>query len=65
MFLSTRLGVDEGGFLAVAQHMGAPGRYLYGPLWVDRPPGLIAVFALAAHLGPYGARLVALGLAVA
>jgi hypothetical protein len=31
---------------------------------VDRPPGLLAVFALAAHLGPYGARLVALAIAV-
>ncbi len=65
MFLSTRLGDDEGGFLAVAQHWGVPGRYLYGPLWVDRPPGLIAVLALAAHLGPYGARIVALAVAVA
>jgi hypothetical protein len=64
MFLSTRLGNDEGGFLAVAQHWGEPGQYLYGPLWVDRPPGLIAVFALAAHLGPYGVRLVALAIAV-
>ena len=41
---------DEGGFLLVASQWG-PGRSLYGDYWVDRPPLLIAVFALADRLG--------------
>ena len=41
----------------VAQHWQQGGRFLYGPQWVDRPPGLIALFAAAEHLGPYGVRL--------
>lgn len=56
-FLSTNLDSDEGGFALVARLWTSPGHYLYGPLWVDRPPGLIAVFAVADQLGPYGVRL--------
>lgn len=63
--LSRMLGSDEGGFAMVARHWLDAGPYLYGPDWVDRPPGLIALFAAAAHLGPYGVRLVAAALAVA
>ncbi len=59
LWLSRRLGADEGGFAMVARTWDAGGRYLYGPQWVDRPPGLIAVFALADRLGPFGVRLVA------
>ncbi len=62
--LTRQLGVDEGGFAMVARHWREPGPFLYGPQWVDRPPGLIALFALAEHLGPYGVRLVAALLAV-
>ncbi len=41
---------DEGGYLLVGSQW-APGTSLYGNYWVDRPPGLIAVFALASALG--------------
>jgi hypothetical protein len=59
------LGPDEGGFLVVAHHWGEVGPHLYGPTWVDRPPGLISLFALADHLGPWGVRLTMVALAVA
>jgi hypothetical protein len=62
--LTQRLGSDEGGFAMVARHWQQAGGYLYGPQWVDRPPGLIAVFATVEHLGPYGVRLGATLLAV-
>ena len=62
--LTRQLGPDEGGFAMVARYAGTSGGYLYGPQWVDRPPGLIALFALADHLGPYGVRLTAAFLAV-
>ncbi len=64
MSLTRELGVDEGGFAVVARNANATGPYLYGPLWVDRPPGLIAVFSLAQHLGPFGVRIMAALLAV-
>jgi hypothetical protein len=62
--LRRALGPDEGGFAVVAHHWLEPGTYLYGPLWVDRPPGLIALFAVADHLGVWGPRLLVTGLAV-
>ena len=55
--LTRRLGPDEGGFAMVAQHWNQAVGFLYGPQWVDRPPGLIALFATVEHLGPYGVRL--------
>ena len=64
LYLTRELGIDEGGFAVVARYARAGGPYLYGPAWVDRPPGLIAVFTLADHLGPYGVRVVASLLAV-
>jgi 4-amino-4-deoxy-L-arabinose transferase-like glycosyltransferase len=63
--LRRALGPDEGGFSVIAQHWREPGAFLYGPLWVDRPPGLIALFAVADRLGPFGPRLVVTALAVA
>jgi hypothetical protein len=63
--LTRQLGPDEGGFAMVARFSHAGGPYLYGPSWVDRPPLLIGVFALAGHLGPYGVRLLATATAVA
>lgn len=42
---------DEAGFLVVGQHWHTAGSSLYGSYWVDRPPLLLSVFALAAHLG--------------
>lgn len=62
--LTRRLGSDEGGFAMVARYRHASGPFLYGPQWVDRPPGLIALFDVAQRLGPYGVRLTATVLAV-
>jgi len=62
--LTRRLGSDEGGFAMVARHWTDGGPFLYGPQWVDRPPGLIALFDLAQHLGPCGVRLTATLVAV-
>ena len=64
LYLTRQLGVDEGGFAMVARFWRSGGHFLYGPSWVDRPPGLIAVFAAAERLGPYGVRLAATGFAV-
>lgn len=44
------LSPDEGGFLLVAAQWHR-GTSLYGDYWVDRPPLLLDVFALAASLG--------------
>jgi 4-amino-4-deoxy-L-arabinose transferase-like glycosyltransferase len=63
--LARQLGSDEGGFAVVARHWRDGGPFLYGPQWVDRPPGLIALFDVAQRLGPYGVRLTAALLAVA
>src|SRR4051794_33427933 len=49
LFLSRRLGDDEGGYAMVARYWGQPGHYLYGPQWVDRPPLLILVFWVGDH----------------
>lgn len=48
--LDAPLSPDEGGFLMVAAQW-APGSSLYGDYWVDRPPLLIGVFAVADALG--------------
>jgi hypothetical protein len=64
IYLTRELGIDEGGFAVVARYARAGGPYLYGPTWVDRPPVLVGVFALAERLGPYGVRLTATLLAV-
>jgi len=62
--LTRQLGPDEGGYSVVAGHWLDGGSFLYGPQWVDRPPGLITLFWVAQHLGPYGVRLVASVMAV-
>lgn len=64
-FLTRVLGSDEGGFAMVARYWHEHGPYLYGPQWVDRPPGLLVVFEAAGALGPYGVRLMAGLVAVA
>ncbi len=57
---------DEGGYLLVAHYWGSGGRYLYGGLFVDRPPLLLAVFRLADALGGIDAlRLIGLAVVVA
>jgi hypothetical protein len=61
---SRELGSDEGGFAMVARYWLDGGPFLYGPQWVDRPPGLIGLFAAADRLGPYGVRLTATAVAV-
>ncbi len=48
--LDAPLSPDEGGFLMVAAQW-APGSSLYGDYWVDRPPLLMGLFALADALG--------------
>jgi hypothetical protein len=47
IFLRDPIHPDEAGFLLVAKdwHLGGP--FLYGHYWVDRPPGLIAIYRLA------------------
>ncbi|MCW2817382.1 MAG: hypothetical protein JWR42_169 [Marmoricola sp.] len=52
---------DEGGFLVVA-HAWHRGSSLYGDLWVDRPPLLLAVFRVADLLGGQAHALTALRL---
>ena len=64
LFVSRWLGDDEGGFAMVARYWNDPGAYLYGPLWVDRPPGLIAVFDAATARTFRSGRLVAGAVAV-
>jgi len=64
LLLTRQLGPDEGGYAMVATHASDGGPFLYGPQWVDRPPGLIGLFWVAGQLGPYGVRLVASLLAV-
>jgi 4-amino-4-deoxy-L-arabinose transferase-like glycosyltransferase len=44
-------GADEAGFLMVGGQWRPGGTSLYGDYWVDRPPLLITIFGLAAHLG--------------
>ena len=45
---------DEAGLLMVGSQW-APGTSLYGDYWVDRPPGLVALYAVADALGGLGA----------
>ena len=62
-FLTAPLTSDEGGFLMVGSQW-SPGASLYGSYWVDRPPGLIAIFAVVHALGGQVAlRLVGAGAA--
>jgi hypothetical protein len=42
---------DEAGYLLVARYAGSGGPHLYGELWVDRPPLLVAFFRAADALG--------------
>jgi hypothetical protein len=42
---------DEAGYLLVAAQARPGGPFLYGDLWVDRPPLLVAFFRLADALG--------------
>ncbi|MCW2755015.1 MAG: hypothetical protein JWQ32_2426 [Marmoricola sp.] len=44
---------DEGGYLALGSQWHSGGHELYGHYWVDRPPLLITIFAVAAHTGGF------------
>lgn len=64
-FLTWPATIDDGGFYLVAQSWLHGGSNLYGDYWVDRPPGLIALFALAAATGHFVViRLIAMLAAV-
>lgn len=55
-FMGRTLSPDEGGMLMVAGQWG-PGSSLYGDYWVDRPPLLVTLFAVADALGgPWALR---------
>ncbi len=57
---------DEGGFLVIGSQWTADGSSLYGDYWVDRPPLLITIFALADALGGLLAlRLIGIATALA
>lgn len=56
------LSPDEGGLLLLASQW-SPGGSLYGDYFVDRPPGLIALFRLADLLGGSAWSVRALGVA--
>lgn len=57
-FLATPLGIDEGGYAYVAANWGNGHGGMYGEQWVDRPPLLIALYAVAIGLaGDIGIRL--------
>lgn len=69
-FIRSPLSPDEGGFLLVASQW-SPGTSLYGNYWVDRPPLLVAFFAVADQWGRLGIgpavalRALGIGLAMA
>ncbi|GAB4010562.1 hypothetical protein GCM10028772_30510 [Nocardioides ultimimeridianus] len=52
-FLTWPATIDDGGFYQVAQSWLHGGPNLYGDYWVDRPPGLIGLFAIAAGTGHF------------
>lgn len=49
-FIGWPVSPDEGGLLLIGSQWH-PAHSLYGHYWVDRPPLLLTVFAVAAHLG--------------
>lgn len=57
LFLGTVRGADEGGYAMVARYAHDPGPYLYGPLFVDRPPLLVELFRAALWFGSAGTVL--------
>ena len=57
-FLASPLGIDEGGYAYVAANWNVGDGGIYGEQWVDRPPLLIALYAIAiAAAGDVGVRL--------
>lgn len=57
-FVASPLGIDEGGYAYVAANWNVGDGGIYGEQWVDRPPLLIALYAIAVALaGDVGVRL--------
>lgn len=56
-YLSTPLGIDEGGIAYVAQNWPGGHGSLYGSSWLDRPPLLVGLFKIAVLGGDRGVRL--------
>jgi hypothetical protein len=56
-YLSTPLGIDEGGIAYVAEHWPGGHGSLYGSYWLDRPPVLVGLFKIAASAGDRGVRV--------
>ncbi len=64
-YLVGPLHADEAGYLVVARALRAGGPNLYGHYFVDRPPGLLLLFRLAALTGwAPSIRVLSTGLAV-
>jgi hypothetical protein len=63
-FAGRSLSPDEGGLLILADQW-SPGSSLYGDYFVDRPPMLIALFAVADGLGGHAVDVRALGIVAA
>ncbi len=64
-FLSWTLGLDEGGTAYVARQWRSPGTSLYGSMWLDRPPLLLALYRLAVVDGAQGVRVLGVAAAIA
>lgn len=64
-FLRVPLDADEGGYAYLSRQWAAGGR-LYGPVWVDRPQGLLLLYRGITSLGrsPVLIHLGAIGLAL-
>jgi hypothetical protein len=56
-WLDAALGRDEGGVAMIARAFHGSGEFAYGSYFLDRPPLLIALYALAATHGAIGVRL--------
>jgi hypothetical protein len=50
-YLFAPLGIDEGGYAYVASRWNEGTGQLYGDQWVDRPPLLLALYAVAMSMG--------------
>lgn len=55
-YLSTPLGIDEGGVAYIAQGWPSGDGSLYGAYWLDRPPLLVGLFKPAVLGGDAGVR---------
>ena len=56
LYVTTPLGIDEGGLTFVARAWGAGGGSIYGAYWLDRPPLLMVLYQAGVVAGPLGIR---------